>query len=240
MYKLITSNATMPVCSFTSLGHLRKVCFKKGLNSISINWLSFVIKHLGRPTTGVSFRSFGSKILMIPLFSAFLADSIVLDFWILGNPYKLLTSWCFHVEISTQVLQKIILYYSRNLKRLLYILQLMQEPSSLYVFSSNRCCIIMLSKRSVEGTTTATPLSACLINIVSSFLSFESCFCYILERFLLDFVSIFSRFKLLKTSTWWSKSRLILKKILYRIICLFVLEKLSKTQLASRKAASKM
>ena len=44
------------------------MCYKKGLNSISINWLNFPVGHLGLPTIGLSFRLFGSDISMILLF----------------------------------------------------------------------------------------------------------------------------------------------------------------------------
>ena len=46
----------------------------------------------------------------------------------------------------------------------------------------------------VKIITTALPLPAGLITIVSSLLNFENYFWSILERLLLDFVSIFSRF----------------------------------------------
>ena len=95
---------------------------------------------------------------------------------------------------------KHILYCLRNLKRLICILLSRQESGCLYGFSSSRYYIIMLSWWPVETIDTTLSLSADLITIVSSFLNFESSFYSVLERLLVDFVSIFSRFKLFRTS----------------------------------------
>ena len=85
VYKLITSSMTISVSSSRSLGHLITIsklsrikllmCFNKDL---PINWLSFLVGHLGPPTAGLSFRSFGSKVSMVSLFLMFIADSIIL------------------------------------------------------------------------------------------------------------------------------------------------------------------
>ena len=72
--------------------------------------------------------------------------------------------------------------------------------------SSNRCRIVRLWSWPIERITTAPLLSAGLTAIVSTLLNFESSYCSILERLLLDFVSIFSRFNLFRTSNWGSKS----------------------------------
>ena len=132
---------------------------------------------------------------MISSFWVFLTDSIILDLWILDSPLKFLTSWYLSFKNFHSGSVKHILYCLRNLKRLLYVSMSKQQSSFLYVFSFNRCCIIM-----------ALLITKGLITIVSSFLHFESSFCSILERLVLDFVSIFQDFKLFRISVWWSES----------------------------------
>ena len=132
---------------------------------------------------------------MISSFWVFLTDSIILDLWILDSPLKFLTSWYLSFKNFHSGSVKHILYCLRNLKRLLYVSISKQQSSFLYVFSFNRCCIIM-----------ALLITKGLITIVSSFLHFESSFCSTLERLVLDFVSIFQDFKLFRISVWWSES----------------------------------
>ena len=60
-------------------------CFKKGFNKVSITSLSFLVKHLGPTTIGLTFKSCGWLILTTSEFCSLIALIISRDLRILST-----------------------------------------------------------------------------------------------------------------------------------------------------------